>query len=152
MKFAVRIIIIISLFLGCRGLQHENDKLEIITILKNERVAHFTKNAGLFLSEFSDSTYQIKDGIVKYVAKSISKNQITEYFNSSKIVRWDDLQSPVIQFSKDHTMAYTIVKKMVVTEPANVPGKKDTTIYAWVSILKKNDGLWKLVCNVSTEK
>lgn len=152
MKFSTIIFIIIALFLGCRSPQSENDNLQILTILKNERIAHLAKDVGLFLSEFSDSTYQIKKGTIKYVAKDQFKNQIKEYFNSSKIVRWDDLQLPVIRFSKDKTMAYAIVKKMVVIAPANSLSKKDTTIYAWVSIFNKANNQWKLVCNVSTEK
>jgi hypothetical protein len=152
MKFAAIIYTTIVLLTGCNGPQSQTDKLEILAILNNERHAHYTNDAALFLSEFSDSTYQIKKGAVKYLAKDLSKIQITEYFNSSKIVRWDDLQPPIIQFSKDHTMAYAIIKKRVVTMPANMTGKEDTTIYAWVSIFNKTTDQWKLVCNVSTEK
>jgi hypothetical protein len=139
-------------FTACNGNEPDADRQQILNILKNERIAHLNKNSDLFIAEFADSVYQISNGKVEYISKVQLKKHIVDYFNRSKIVKWDDLQAPVIRFSKDQTMAYTIVKKLVVTEPGQSASavKKDTIIFSWVSIYGKSGGEWRLACNVST--
>ena len=77
------------------------------------------------------------------------------YFNSVEFKKWDDVKSPEVRFSDDHTLAYMVVDKLVVLEAKDSVGKpfEETTHYAWVSIYRKqNTGDWKLECIASTNE
>jgi hypothetical protein len=139
-------------FIACSHTELVKDRQKILDILNNEQLAHLTENPDLFITEFADSTYQVSNGNVEYITRNQAKALIVNYFETSKIIKWDDLQAPVIHFSKDRTMAYAILKKLVVTEPEKSASevKKDTTIFSWVSIYIKSGREWRLVCNVST--
>ena len=62
--------------------------------------------------------------------------------------------APVIKISKDGTMATKIVQKRVRGISKDKDGKETTehVVYAWLEVLEKIDGKWRLVTIASTEK
>jgi hypothetical protein len=78
----------------------------------------------------------------------------TNYFNSVEFIKWDDKKAPVIRFSKDASIAYVAVEKLVILKGLNQSGKAvtDTTEWAWISIYKKEKNVWQLDAIASTNK
>jgi hypothetical protein len=130
------------------------DEKEIRSILQQERKAHFDRNTDLFVSEFADSMISVNKGIVTKAGKEENKKRIGKYFGRVEFIKWDDVAKPQIRFSNDGSLAYAIVQKQVILSYPDSLGKKiiDTTDYAWVSIYRKENGIWKVETNVSTNK
>jgi hypothetical protein len=128
------------------------ERSAILEILKQERKAHFEKDIDLFISTFSDSVVSVYDGSFEINTPADNKARFGPYFKSVEFVKWDDMTSPVIDISDDGTMAYAVVQKQIVLTYPDTLGNPitDAAQYAWVSIYRKMDHHWKLVCNAST--
>lgn len=130
------------------------EKEAILQIEKAQRDYHFKKDAAAFIQLFSDSFISINKGSITKPSKKESLERFDRYFKSVEFVRWDDIQEPVVRFSKDASIAWVTVQKEVITkQPSenNIP-VFDTTHFSWVSIYKKEQDKWKIDCVVSTSK
>ncbi len=128
------------------------ERSAIAEILKQERKAHFEKDIDLFISTFADSVVSVYDGSFEINTPADNKARFGPYFKSVEFVKWDDMAPPVIDISDDGTMAYAVVQKQIVLTYPDTLGNPitDSAQYAWVSIYKKMENDWKLVCNAST--
>jgi hypothetical protein len=141
--------------LSCnKAIDESANRKAILALQEQERTAHFNNDADLFVSEFAPALYMLNKGKVDSSSVEVYKKKIQSYFNTVKFIKWDDVAEPIIQFSKDHSMAYAIIQKQVILEAKDSTGKtvNDTTDYAWTSIYRKLNNKWKLVCNTSTNK
>lgn len=130
------------------------EKQTILSMLQTERKAHFDRNVDLFMSEFAEGMVSVNKGEVTIATKELNKERIGKYFGSVQFLKWDDTAEPIIRFSDDGSLAYAIVQKDVIVTYPNGTGKafNDTTHYAWSSIYRKQNGEWKVECNISTNK
>lgn len=89
-----------------------------------------------------------------FISCNIFLVRISKYFGSVQFIKWDDTAEPIIRFSDDGSLAYAIVQKdVIVTYPDSTGNAvNDTTHYAWSSIYRKQNGQWKVECNISTNK
>ena len=143
------------LFVACNSKPDlEKEKETILSMLQTERKAHFDRNVELFMSEFADSMLSVNKGVVSAPTSDEHKQRIGKYFGSVQFIKWDDTAEPIIRFSDDASLAYAIVQKDVILTYPDTTGKTfyDTTHYAWSSIYRKQNGEWKVECNVSTNK
>lgn len=140
--------------------QHESDfNLEtetrkILELHNSQRTFHFKKNADAFSELFSDQFISINKGKVSSPTVSENRNKFQTYFNSVEFKKWDDSEPPIIRFSDDGSMAYTIVKKEIIIQYPN--DKKETTeektVFAWTTIYRKQNSEWKIECVTSTNQ
>ncbi|MBK8496856.1 MAG: hypothetical protein IPL50_19080 [Chitinophagaceae bacterium] len=81
-------------------------------------------------------------------------NRYNGYFSSVDFIKWDDVSKPIINFSKDGTLAYTIVDKIVQISYKNETGKTvyGETHFAWTAIYRKYGETWKIECVTSTDR
>lgn len=132
----------------------DKERKTILAMLQTERKAHFDRNVELFISEFADSMISVNRGIVSAPTKTEHKERIGKYFGSVEFIKWDDTAEPIIRFSDDGSLAYAIIQKDVILSYPDSTGKSyyDTTHYAWSSIYRKYNNVWKVECNISTNK
>lgn len=157
MKYFLFLILSAIIFSACSSEPDlRKEKAALLLQLQQERKAHFDRNVDLFMAEFADSMINVNRGMVAAPSKAEHRERIGKYFGSVRFIKWDDVAEPVIRFSRDATLAYAIIQKMVVLSyPVPEGGgssKTDTTEYAWLSIYRKQKGEWKVECNVSTNK
>ena len=149
------ISILLLLLPACnRPVDKEADKQAILTLLQQERKAHFNKDVNLFVSEFAQGMYSVNKGTVDSSSIDEHKKHIHAYFDAVKFIKWDDVAEPIIRFSNDHSIAYAIIQKQVILETQDSTGKtiRDATDFAWTSIYRKQNNEWKIECNTSTNK
>ena len=156
-KQIIFLFILAVLVFGCGAKQVFNEEEErnaILALLQQERRAHFDRNTDLFVSEFTGNMLSVNKGKVTMAGPVENKRRISAYFASVEFIKWDDVAPPVIKFSKDGSLAYAVVEKQVILQRADSSGRPmiDSTHYAWVSIYEKQNGHWKVECNVSTNK
>lgn len=144
---------ILIFIVACAGVDTTAEEREIREILKQEQRAHLEKNVELLLSNGSENYLELNRGKVKQPTREESISRFTNYFNSVNFLTWEDIENPIIRFSDDRSLAYVIVQKRVITTPIDNPTlRADTSDFAWVSILRKSNGQWKVECIASTNK
>jgi hypothetical protein len=145
-------IIFDSMGCGTDPMNNVNETAAIRNLLRQEQKAHLEKNDSLFIDEFAPGMVSVNRGMVTVSSTDEHRTRIRNYFQSVDFVQWDDRVAPKIYLSDDGSLAYAIVEKTVVLREKTSPVNLDTTHFAWVSILRKYDGKWKVECNVSTNR
>ena len=132
----------------------ENEKNKILELLELERKYHLEKLASELVNLQSDDFTTINAGEVFKPTKEEGIDMFSNYFSSVEFINWDDIAPPVIKFSEDLTVAYVTVQKKVVIKYVDEIGeqKQQATDFAWVSIYRKVEGVWKLDLIASTNK
>ena len=153
----IRNLLILFCFCSCASLSkldYEKEKKAILELNAHSREYHFKKNALAMSDMSSDSFLVVNGGKISRPQREDQLKTFTNYFNSVDFVRWDDLNEPIIRFSRDASVAYVAVEKIVILKQLNTSNKEvlDTSYFAWISIYKKDRSGWKLDAIASTRK
>ena len=127
---------------------------QIIDMHEEQRRYHFEKMSREFAEQLSAEHISVNHGAIATSSVEENAERFSRYFNAVEFEKWDDLSEPVIRFSDDLSMAYTVVHKMVAV---NYPGDngeliRDSTEYAWVAIYRRLGDEWSIECVASTQK
>lgn len=131
------------------------DEQKLLELHEQSREAHFKKNPGSLVGQFSDDMISVNRGKVSLASREKATERFKQYFDAVEFKKWDDVKPPVVRFSKDRSIGYVIVDKMVVLETTDSLGKRieESTHFAWVSIFRKDaDGNYQLECIASTNE
>lgn len=153
------LILIIGILVFSCGNSEQNSfsldkEREKILVLHNlQRDYHFGKDSVAFANQLSDNFISVNKGVISRPSKKETIARYNSYFSSVDFVNWDDLSEPIIKFSDDGSIAYTIVDKIVTTTYKDESGKAQTgeTHFAWTAIYTKYNGEWKIDVVTSTE-
>lgn len=127
---------------------------ELLNILKQERAAHFNRDAKLLVSMMADDYLEISAGRINQPTTENILKRFQSYFDRTTFIEWDDITPPIIKVSEDATMAYAIVKKQV---HAQIKNDKDEVVevknvFAWIATYRKLNGKWQLAAIASTNE
>ncbi|MEQ8583293.1 MAG: nuclear transport factor 2 family protein [Marinoscillum sp.] len=127
---------------------------KIMALHRAQREYHFGKDSVAFAHQLSDQFISVNRGSISTPKRQETISRYHGYFSSVEFIKWDDLAEPIIRFSDDGSMAYTIVDKIVVTtyEDENGDTVEGSTHFAWTAIYKKYGDEWKIDCVTSTEE
>ncbi len=130
------------------------DITEILRLHAEQRTAHMTYDAELLLGDSPERPTTIQRGNVFKRTRAEDLARFKAYFGSFKFIEWDDIVPPVINLSRDGTMATKIVQKRVRGFLKDKDGINisEHVVYAWLEVLEKINGKWRLVTIASTEK
>ena len=130
------------------------DMAELLRMHEEQKTAHLTYDAELMVGDSPDRPITVQRGNVVKRTRAEDLARFKAYFGSFKFLEWEDIVPPVIRISKDGTMATKIVQKRVRGISKDKDGKEVTehVVYAWLEVLEKIDGKWRLVTIASTEK
>lgn len=135
-------------------LENTGDKAEIKRMQEVQRKAHFSHDAGLLVSMFSQDFTNVSGGKIERLTQEQGYNRFQPYFDQSTFMEWDNLAEPITRVSKDGTMAYSIVHKRVGLKAKDENGveRQHLTTYAWIETYEKQKGKWKLTAVASTNE
>ncbi len=157
MRFNICILLTTILFVACAEQNHfDRDKAtsEILKLHNLQRDYHFGKDSTAFANQLSNNFISVNKGIISQPEKRETISRYNNYFSSVEFVKWDDVEEPIIRFSEDGTLAYTIVDKIVTVTYKDEAGEtvEGETHFAWTAIYKKYGNEWKIDCVTSTNK
>ncbi len=118
-----------------------------------QRMYHFEKMAKEFAGQLSDDIISLNRGVVSRSTFEENKSRYEGYFDAVEFQVWDDTEEPIIRFSDDNSLAYTIVQKDVVVNYPNEEGEmlRDSVHFAWLAVYRKaENGEWKIESVAST--
>lgn len=151
------ILVLVIMLPACqvsKKLQEDQYRNEILALHQLQRKYHFEKMAEEFAAQLSDGHVSVNRGEIKSLSKEEHINRFERYFSAVDFEKWDDISPPIIKFSDDYSLAYTIVDKEVVLTYKDDDGilQKERTKFSWVAIYKRYKGEWKIDCVASTNK
>lgn len=144
------ILLFLGLFLTACQAPADLDKERELLLLSNDnqRKAHMENDLDLLLADMADTVVTVQRGAIRLEAKSDMYERWQSYFASVKYLAWDDLEPPLIEVSKDGSLASVSVRKITIASFEDEP--IDTTYFAWTSSYKKVAGAWKIYRVTST--
>ena len=152
MRSTIFISLAIILIVSCKEqnqLNIEEERGKILHLHKLQRNYHFNKDSISFANQLSENFISVNRGEITHPKKKETILRYNNYFSSVEFVKWDDVTDPIIRFSEDGKLAYTIVDKIVkVTyEDKNGDLIEGETHFAWTAIYKKYGDEWKIDSN-----
>ena len=149
------ILILVIVLNACNAPQPvdlEKEKEKILAMHHAQRDYHFNKDSIAFANQMSDQFISVNRGIISRPKREETIARYNRYFSSVEFIKWDDLAEPIIKFSDDGTMAYTIVDKIVTLtyQDENDSTVEGSTHFAWTTIYRKYGDEWKTDCVTST--
>ncbi|MCB0280604.1 MAG: hypothetical protein KDD94_13935 [Calditrichaeota bacterium] len=152
----MRYLIMLSILISCSdsGIDRETATREIMQLHALQRDFHFNKNAVDFARLLGKNHISVNRGKVTQPSQSDTEKRFAAYFNSVEFVKWDDTAEPIIRFSDDNRMAYTIVQKQVILRYQNDAKQtvEETTDFSWLAVYKLHDDGWKIDAVGSTNR
>lgn len=149
---------LLSLLIGCQPriapFDREAAEAEILALHRQQQAFHFDKDAAAFASQLSERYISVNEGEIDQPGREESLARISEYFERTTFEAWEDLSPPIVRFSDDGSLAYTLVNKEVIAHFSDEQGRqvKERTVFAWVAIYKKYGDTWKIDCVASTHQ
>lgn len=156
-KKILPLTLVLVLFFSCNESQKisiSDEKNKILKLHNEQRDYHFNKDSIAFANQLSENFISINKGKINMPKKEETISRYNGYFSSVEFLKWDDVAEPIIKFSDDGSMAYTIVDKLVVVTYEDKNGNivEGKTHFAWTAIYKKYGDEWKIDCVTSTDK
>ena len=132
----------------------EKETENILKMHHSQREYHFNKDSIAFANQLSKNFISVNKGEISKPTKEVTISRYNNYFSSVEFVKWDDVSEPIVRFSDDGSMAYTIVDKVVrvAYKKENDSLVESETHFAWTAIYKKYDNNWKIDHVASTYK
>jgi len=151
------ISLIIILCVSCNkpsSFSIEEETANILKLHHAQKDYHFNKDSIAFANQLSKNFISVNKGIISKPKKEATITRYNAYFSSVEFVKWDDVSEPIIKFSDDGSIAYTIVDKVVTITYKNENDSlvEEETHFAWTAIYKKYDNEWKIDHVASTNK
>lgn len=132
----------------------EDEKAKILKLHELQREYHVKKMAKEFVSLLSENHMSVNRGMISTATAEENITRFQQYFDAVEFEKWDDITPPIVKFSDDFSLAYTIVHKDVTVTYLNKDQQKmrETTEFAWLAIYKRYPEGWKIDCVASTNK
>ncbi|MEO1031841.1 MAG: hypothetical protein AAFX55_10580 [Bacteroidota bacterium] len=155
--FCQLLALLVITLISCNGhpkVDLELEKKQVLKLHHAQRDYHFNKDSIAFANQLSENFISVNKGIINSPNQSETISRYHNYFTSVAFLKWDDVSEPIIKFSDDGTMAYTIVDKIVAVSQLNENSEivESQTHFVWTAIYRKYKDQWKIDCVTSTNK
>jgi len=140
---------------GCQSVpDFEAIRMEILNEHEKFIDAHLNKDVAYFTRNMAEDYVFVANGDIRKQTEGEIRSNFTGYLNNTTFTEYRDLQEPVIGFSKDGSIAWSIVKVKVAGKRKMDDGAErefDVT-YAWITLYEWRSDEWIRLTEVSTHK
>lgn len=147
---------LIFLAAALTGCQTHKDKdilrSEILDFHKKFIADHLNKNIESFIEDYADDYIFVAHGEISHPSKEEFKTSFSDYLNNTTFSEYRDLEEPIIGFSEDGSMAWSIVKVKVAGTRSMEDGSQNDfdVTYAWITLYERQGDKWIRTVEVST--
>ena len=127
-------------------------KSEIMDFHKKFIDDHLKKNIDSFVEDYAEDYIFVANGEINHPSKDEFKTSFSNYLKSTTFSEYRDLDEPIIGFSKEGSLAWSIVKVKVAGHRNMEDGsqKEFDVTYAWITLYKRHHDRWIRTVEVST--
>ena len=128
----------------------ERFRKELIILHKKNIKAHLKKDVDYIVQDVSEDFISVNNGEVNFPSIEDLKMEYFEYLENTQFSQYEDQMEPIIGFSDDGSIGWSIVK-------VSVKGKsKDNPIIdytcAWITLYKRSNDKWLRIIEASSFK
>jgi len=155
--FSVKIFIPL-LALSLIGCQSNPDfealSTELLDIHKKFIAAHLDKNVDFFIQNLSEKYVFVANGEIQHPSAEEMRSRMSSYLNNTNFSEYKDTQKPIVGFSKDGSLGWSIVRVKVAGQRSMDDGtERDLDfICAWITLYEREGDNWKVLGEVSSFK
>ncbi len=149
------IIVLTFLLFACESTDFDETtaRQQILELEQLQRHVHFAADATTFTGLMAEPLLSINRGRVSKSTRAENQARFQGYFDSVQFMEWDDLAEPIIRFSADGSLAYSVLQKRVAVQYPTENGLYfGTTDFAWTSIYQQSANGWQLESITSTNQ
>lgn len=136
---------LVLLFVGCRP-SPDFDALrrEILDLHQKTIDAHWKKNAGFFTQHMGDSYFAVENGEIRHPTREDIASEYECYLSTTTFTEYRDVRQPIVGFSKDGSIAWSVVQvKVAGRDRAESGAEKDFDLtWAWITLYERKGGRW----------
>ncbi|MCP4538135.1 MAG: nuclear transport factor 2 family protein [Chloroflexi bacterium] len=129
-------------------------KSEILALHQALIDAHLNKDVDFFVQDLSDEYMSISRGEILKPTKEEILARFDSYLNNTEFTEYRDLCEPIIGFSRDGSIAWSIVQVKLVGQCTMDDGSAsdiDST-WAWITLYERQGDKWIRLLEVSNSK
>ena len=128
-------------------------KEEILALHKASIDAHLEKNIPFFTQDVSDEFITVSKGEIYKPTKEETNTMFTNYLENTEFSEYKNLQEPIVGFSKDGSVAWTIVQVKVVGKRKMDGEEVDLDfVSSWMMLYERQGDKWVKLVNASSFK
>jgi hypothetical protein len=130
----------------------EQEKETLRKLCERGLQAHLEYNAEKMLASSAQQWYDLRDGTVILRTKDEMLPEVEQYLKNTHFLEYEEVTPPIIQVSKDASMAWIISEIRVRALQKQPDGAESDLAFrcSWVSVFEKQEGGWAQVVNAST--
>ena len=127
-------------------------KSEILEIHKQEIAAHWNKDVTFFNKNISEDYVSVSRGEIRQPSKDEIESNFSNYLDNTTFLEYRDLQEPIIGFSDDGSVAWSIVRVKVsgIRKMNDGTERELDFICAWITLYKRQNDKWIRLGEVSS--
>jgi len=127
---------------------------EILDLHKTEIDAHLKKDVDFFVQDISEDYLAVSGGEIRKPTLEETRLKFSNYLNNTVFAEYRDLCEPIIGFSKDGSLAWSIVQVKIVGRCTMDDGSERDLDFtcAWITLYERQDDKWMRLADVSTFK
>jgi hypothetical protein len=125
---------------------------EIMDFHKKFIEDHLNKNIDSFVEDYAKDYIFVAHGEINNPSKDEFTTSFRNYLNSTTFSEYRDLEEPIIGFSKDGSLAWSIAKvKLAGSQTLEDGSQNDFDVtYAWITLFERQGDKWIRTVEVST--
>jgi hypothetical protein len=142
----------VLLLQGCRPEpDFEALREEILSLHLASIEAHLNKDVDFFTRDVADDYVVVSNADVFHPTEEQTKAQFSNYLNRTDFTEYRDLRDPIIGFSDDGSVAWSIVQVKVAGVQTSDDGQQQFVNFksAWINLFKRDSNRWIRITNVS---
>jgi len=116
--------------------------------------AHLEKNVNYFIQDLAEDYVFVARGEISHPSPEDIQANMSDYLNNTEFSEYRNTQEPIIGFSKDGSLGWSIVRVKVASKRTMEDGtERDTDfICAWITLFERQGDKWVRLCEVSSFK
>jgi len=124
---------------------------QILDLHKESIKAHLEKDADFFIDEMSEDYFQVSNGEIRHPSREEMRERMSSYLNETTFTEYRDMQEPIIGFSDDGSIAWSLVQVKVSGRRKTGGAERalDFTC-AWINLFKRHEDKWVRLGDVSS--
>ncbi len=129
-------------------------KSEILALHQVTIEAHWQKDVDFFTKDLADDFFSVGNGEIRKPTMVEMNAQFSAYLKNTTFTEYRDLQKPIISFSKDGSIAWSIVQvKVAGKRSIESGGERDVDFScAWITFYQRQGDSWRRLGEVSNFK
>ena len=129
-------------------------KEEILALHKASIDAHLEKNIPFFTQDVSDDFVTVSRGDIYKPTKEETNTMFTNYLENTEFSEYRDVQEPIVGYSHDGSIAWTIVQVKVIGKRKMNDGTVADLDFtsSWIMLYERQGEKWIRLVNASSFK